>query len=467
MADYTNDIPLPAAVPTDYHQVNGSNVLLTKFDVGKAQIRPEHDRFVAGYYVDALISQIAAVNDPNMTHLTLHLFGYASATRKTEKNLALSQARAAAVGESIKRHFNTAKGRSPAAARINDIAINARGEGDEKAREALAGALRHARLKRGQVADSTVEALQFGARSVLVSSRVRPQLTEDYFVYHARQIYVIGIKREKLRVSEFEHQLDAVSKALGPDVMGLLGVFVEEVKMVLKTAAKEVAKDVPLLFLIEEALEFMVPSDIALCFQFRDHRQAVATYNYFGSENRDNISPLKLLSKLFGFLKVFGKISASIDRLAQRFKKLEDFAKNVENVKRVGPKLLASLGAKGGALRRVFCDDAVDMALNIAAGAALDGDIMTAPVSDWAPFRFHQPHFYDVNSFSGFARTLVGEYLYESVTTLDFASKQDIGSTGCQASVAIVSRVSLRNNLLAIGVSHGTLMLRAGAAPQI
>jgi len=44
-------------------------------------------------------------------------------------------------------------------------------------------------------------------------------------------------------------------------------------------------EDTPLTFLIAEALDFIVPGDVAQCFDFKDPRGVQATYSFIGNEN--------------------------------------------------------------------------------------------------------------------------------------------------------------------------------------
>ncbi len=462
------EIPPPESIPTKFHVWANDRILLTNFDVGKSDVKPEHERFIAGVYMPWLIKQVDALADPNFKTLTYHVFGFASATGKSARNQALSEARAASVGALLRRAFDAAKTKS-AFARALTLQFDIKGEGDRAAREALNSALKAANLRREQVADATVETLQYGSRAAMFSTVIRPNRGEEYLTYHARQVYVLKMKKKKVPANRLEAEIEEIERewnAVVPkEVTALIGLTFDLIKQGVKEAVKEVLSDVPLLFLIEDLLEFLWVSDIGLCFQFRDHRGQIATYDYFGSENKQSYGLLKVFSRLVSLLKTIAMFSTKVEawlKAAKRFDKLSKMAKNLENMRKIATKVLENMTGKDSAVRKLLGDELVDLVVQSALGAGPGTDDATAPVSEWSPFRFRDPKFYDVRTFGGFARTLLVEKLYKSELTLDFAAENASSSLNYKATVVITSGISARSNLLGIGVSHGMMTVRPG-----
>jgi hypothetical protein len=225
--------------------------------------------------------------------------------------------------------------------------------------------------------------------------------------------------------------------------------------------AKEAAKDLPFLTLITESLEFIVPGDVAQCFDFRDPRGDQATYNFFGSENKKSLSLLGAIAKILKIAKFLSKAESVL----QGIKGMQAVLGKLSKVKRVLDTLLKDASGPDSPMRRLLGPTNTEFLIKLLRDEGDPGQFIVVPTSNAFPFQFKKPGFFKVQSFRSFAQTVGRDLFFSSELTLSFGSTDLTGISGFEAEVTISTNFSVRNSLASFGIAHGQLVPRPEIHP--
>jgi hypothetical protein len=446
------DIPFPDLPPTKFIATLDGIVLFSNFAVDSAKpVSPFHTDFIRLRLVPFLIKQIDQLGFDDRV-ATLHLFGFASATGTAAHNLVLSQARAQAIGDAIAAEFDKQRDKSKLAHNIQ-IKIDPHGEGDEVGRLQLA-AIQKVLGRRPSSAE--IEQAEFALRSVRMRIQAVHRVVDDDTKVLGREVFSVKFKKESHPANLLEQTIQDIEEEAPPILLALFGASLDGVKELLKENLKGVLKELeisqPELFLIFELVEFVIPGDLILGFEFKDSRGRLALYKYTGSENKDSIGILKVLSKILSIFKWLAKLESAIKKIG----KLEKFTKVFTFVVKQLEKRLSDLTAKGSALRRTLGDGAADVIEAILELGAKNAIVVAA--SDFVPVIFDRPSVFDISTFNGPARTETREFLGTATVRLDFLGEGPEGRLGFRATMTVTNRFSVFSGLIGFGVSKGVLL---------
>jgi hypothetical protein len=446
------DIPFPDLPPTKFIATLGGVVLFSNFAVDSAKpVTPFHTDFIRLRLVPFLIKQIDELGFADR-FATLHLFGFASATGTAAHNQVLSQARAQAIGDAIAAEFEKQKDKSKLAHNIQ-IKIDPHGEGDEVGRLQLA-AIQKVLGRRPSSAE--IEQAEFALRSVRMRIQAVHRVVDDDTKVLGREVFSIKFKKENHPANLLEQTIQEIEDEAPAILLALFGASIDGVKELLKDNLKNVLKELevsqPELFLIFELVEFVIPGDLILGFEFKDSRGRLALYKYTGVENKDSIGILKVLSKILSIFKWLAKLEATIKRIG----KLEKFAKVFTFVVKQLEKRLSELTAKGSVLRSTLGDGVADIIEAILELGSKNAIVVAA--SDFVPVIFDRPSVFDITTFNGPARTETREFFGKATVRLDFLGEGPEGRLGFRATMTVTNKFSLFSGLIGFGVSKGVLL---------
>jgi hypothetical protein len=457
------DIPFPDLPPTKFIATLDGVVLFSNFAVDSAKpVTPFHTDFIRLRLVPFLIKQIDELGFADR-FATLHLFGFASATGTAAHNQVLSQARAQAIGDAIAAEFEKQKDKSKLAHNIQ-IKIDPHGEGDEVGRLQLA-AIQKVLGRRPSSAE--IEQAEFALRSVRMRIQAVHRVVDDDTKVLGREVFSVKFKKERRPANLLEQTIQEIEDESPAILRTLLGVTLDGVKELFKEGLKDFLKDAeieqPELFFIFEMVEFVIPGDLILGFEFKDSRGRLALYKYTGVENKDSIGILKVLSKILSVLKWMAKFESLLKKNEKLLKSAGKFFQNTDvflklftfTVKQL-EKRLSDLTAKGSVLRRTLGDGVADIIEAILELGSKNAIVVAA--SDFVPVIFDRPSVFDVTTFNGPARTETREFLGAATLRLDFLGQGPEGLLGFRATMTVTSRFSIFSGLIGFGVSKGFLL---------
>lgn len=446
-------------------------VRFDNFGVGKAVPLKEHVNFISNFLVPHYIKTLEALNDPNHNTLTVPGIGQASATGDVNKNKALSDSRVRAIGEVVKREFDKLKTRSAIASSCR-VEIDSQAWGETESLKVRDGAEQKFHTK---FTDQQVEAAQGNYRSVMMAINAYDKIDPDDSLYQCRELYEVDFKVEKVPANLLEQTIDDIDKKLG--TIGKLAglgvwkgvlwriqkVYKYQIKNLLKNAGRLI-EDIPEIKIMMEVIDFVIPSDISLLFEFKDNKDKRAVYAYSGSTNKkDTSDALKMLMYVLGIRRYLQKAETALKaaltspRCAPFRPEIQAALMEVISIEAQFDSTLASLTGRGGVVRKYLGDAVTDFLL-----ALMRKDPPAKariPVSPWSvPFPMTDKKYYDVKSFGGPARTLIWDVLFKSHISLEFAGRDEHGYLGYGGSTEVVSDISAQNQALAFGVSNGRLL---------
>jgi hypothetical protein len=449
------DIPFPDLPPTKHIATLNGVVLFSDFAVGSSKpVAPFHTDFIKQRLVPFLIAQIDQLGFEDRV-ATLHLFGFASATGTAAKNLVLSEARAKAIGEAIAVEFAKQKDQSKFARNIR-IVVDPHGEGDEEGRLQL-GAIR--KVLGREPTSAEIEQAEFAMRSVRMRIQAVHRVIDDDTKVLCREVFSVKFKNEKRPANLLEQTINEIEDELPGLLKGALGVGLDALKEFakesLKTFLKEAEISQPELFLIFEEIDFAIPTDIILAFEFKNNRGRVALYKFTGAENKINIGILKVFAKFLSILKWLSKLQNALER-ADRIANLETVTKVVTFILKEMQKREREIVAKDGVLRRILGDAIADLLQTLFELGAKN--VVTIDASDFVNVDFATPGVFDIATFNGPARTETREFLGKASVRLDFLGEGPEGRLGFRATATMQTRFSLASGLIGFGLSKGQLI---------
>ncbi len=457
-----SDLDFPMFPPTKDLLIDAKGaVWFRNFKEGTATPLRAHVDFIRDNYVPFLIRQIDVLGFKD-TKATFHLYGFCSATGTAQRNLQLSRARAAAIGQVIKQHFDAQKVISPLAKKMT-VELDIHGESNTAAIEDL-DTFRKTHPDIPVRTDRAVEALQWDHRVVAVQMQAAHTVVEEDKDYFCQQVYNAKLNTQKVPANLLEQKIDEIQKKLGTLGSGAAGLALGQLKdwvaKKIKTEVEPLLEDFPETAILFETIDFVVPSDLFLCFRFRDGRGTIAQYQYTGSENKKALGFFDAICHLISLVKWLTKVEQAleaVDKLGGQLDKLKDIVKKLKTATGILKKAIEQLLDKDGWVRKHLGDAFADQVLALLQ-AGTDGPLII-PASGWFKVQFVKPSVYAVNTFFGPAETWTREYMGKAIVDLKFLGKGPEGRLGFQAEAVIHSEFSIEIGLLGYGVSRGTLIL--------
>jgi hypothetical protein len=456
-----------AAPPPPFHSqditVDGKSVAFTNFVVNSTVPLQSHRDFIRDAYVPFIINQIDLLGYRD-NELKIFIAGSASATGTTEGNQALSDGRAQAIGAVVKEFFDLQKGRS-SLARGMTVTIVPVGQGDAFGRALLKAFSK--KVPGIHFTPEQIEKLEYVCRCAKLSLDYAHVVNEEDMIYLCQQVLNVKLNTKKVPANHLEEVLDAADSKLGKVGSWVVGLGFSQLKKYLINQLKETIKpmfeDFPEVAIVYETVDFIVPSDVFLCFRFKDHFGKTAQYQYTGSENKKSLDLFDAVSKLIGVLKWMTKIQDAlekVDKLSAGFDKAKALVGKLKQATGYLKKGIEDLLNKDGLIRKYCGNSFADMLVQILQ-AGTSGPLLIE-ASAWFPVIFATPGVYRVDSFeAGWARTETTEKLMKATVELDFLGAGPEGLLGYGAKTIIHADFSLQSGLLGWGFSKGRLKLVA------
>ncbi|MCJ2081721.1 hypothetical protein [Methylobacterium sp. J-090] len=449
-----------------------ANVRFENFAVGSSAPRKYHVNFIGNFLVPHYIKLIDAMGAPAHNTFKVPAIGQASATGDVNKNKALSAARIEAIGAVIVAEFEKQKRRSAVAAQCQIvIAPDAWGDTESRKQRKLAED-----SQKTQFSDQVVEVGQKHCRSVITAINAYDEIDPGDILYQCRELYEVDFEVKRVPENLLEQTLENLGTSLGTaGKLAGLGVFKVivwrlqkaykyQIKNLLKNAGKLI-EDIPEIKILLFVVDFVIPEDISLLFEFRDNRKKSASYAFVGKIHKKNTSDLlTILMYLLSVRRYLQKAVKAL-RMALAHPRLAPFRQEIQVVltevlaiEAEFDRQFASVTGPNGFVRKTLGSAVTDTLISLMQKDPPDH--VRIPVSAWSPpFSLTGKSYYDVRSFSGPARTTSWDLLFKTHVSLEFAGGDEHGYLGYAGTVDIVSDVSAQNQALGIGIANGRLQL--------
>jgi len=458
----------PLAMETAFVASNDESVLFMNFAVNRTDPQPEHEAFIKNILVPHYINQIEALGFADKT-ATIHLIGKASATGPRDNNQRLSFGRAQAIGASIKKHFDAQKGRGKIAQGVT-LVVDAQGRGDQEERDLLGP-------KVNTIPPKVIEAGSNLYRSVKTSMRVRHIVNDEDEKVLCRQMLKVQLTVTKVPANLLEQKLAELDAKMPPELKAAVKQFLDAVKGAVKAAVEELLKaaefGAPELFILFKGIDFIVPSDINLVFEFKDSRGRTKQYRFTGAANKIDLNAIEVLCQVLSIIKWLTKLPQGLEELEREVEEtgkklnltheqIDKLKQGIDSLKKVAGNAKSAfdaMTAPNSVVRKVLGDAVVDRvvaAVNAGSTAVL-GDDQTA--TEFAPVSFERKGVFDIFRFDRAARTVTQETFGAPTTVaLDFAARENQPLLGFQAHVLLERKWTLGLTLKSFEVSNGALI---------
>lgn len=459
----------PPAMETAYISSNDEAVLFMNFEVGKTNLHREHTGFIENFLVPYYIQQIENLGFQDK-RANLRPVGKASATGTADKNLILSAGRAQAIGNYVKATFDSQKSAGKLARDVTmEVFPIAEGDADERGR---LGTLIH------KIPPKMLEDKSAQFRAVLLSMSIRHTVVPEDEVILCRQLIDAKLKVTKVPANLLEQKISEIEAKIPPELKGALGFFFDNVKSLVKTVAEIALREAefmaPELFVIFKSIDFIVPSDIALMFEFKDARGKTRKYKFEGSANKIDISAIEVFCELLSIIKWMTRLPEGLQELEreladagkhlnlthQQIDAIKKFISTAKTYAGHAKKIYEALTAKGSIPRKAFGDKLIDMLVAAvdSAQTGLLGPSQTA--TDWAQVSFERDGLFEIDKFGGLiawveTRDVLGQ---PTTVALDFAPRQNITLLGFEAHVLLQRSWSLGFTLGSYELSKGRFL---------
>jgi hypothetical protein len=310
-----------------------------------------------------------------------------------------------------------------------------------------------------------------------MSLSVQHDVNPDDELIVCRQILNIKLTVTKVPANLLEQKLDELDSKMPPELKAALKEFTDAVKGFFKdtfkallTAAEFMAPEV---FIIFKGIDFIVPSDIALLFEFKDSRARTKRYTFTGSANKIDINAIEILLQLLSIVKWLTRLPEGLQELERELERdakklnltheqLDKIKKAIETAKKfsgTGKKIFDTVTAPNSLFRKIVGDGLTDLivkAVNSGSNEIL-GEAQVA--TEFAPVNFETKGVFDIFSFAGVAQTETNETVGQPTTVaLDFAARKNQPLLGFQAHVLMQRKFTLGFTLRSFEISRGTLM---------
>ena len=460
--------PLP--ISDDFIVSNDKAVLFMNFAVGSSTLQQEHKDFIRTLYIPFLISQIDKAGFSDKVS-TIRPVGKASATGTAAKNLTLSAARAAAIGNFAKAQFDAQKATGKTTKDMTMV-VDPIAEGDSDERSILGPGV-------GHMNQNLVEKNSKQFRAVLLSFQVNHVVVDDDTKIFCRQI--LNAKLEVKQVPA--NHLDEVLQQMPPELRFAVSQFFSAITGAVKAVLSELTTveeflevGAPEVFLFFKLIDFIVPKSVTLLFEFKDARGRTKKYNFTGDANKVDLDAIDAFCQILSIFKWLNQVPAELDeaeKLVSRQKLTNDqidaLKKAIGQAKGIVGKaqsIFTALTGKGSLFRKAFGDEFADNlieAVNIAKANFLP-DAQTA--SPFAPVTFDLPGLFDIFSFGNMvARTTTTQaFLHGTTVNLDFAAPANQPLLGFQAHSVIHRDFELSLTLVSFELVSSGLFIGSRAA---
>ncbi|MPZ56769.1 MAG: hypothetical protein GEU91_09810 [Rhizobiales bacterium] len=436
--------------------------------MNRTEVRTEHENYIKNILVPHYINQIESLGFPDKV-ATIHPIGKASATGPTDHNTVLSVERAKSVGACVKKHFDAEKSRGKIAKGIT-IAVDAKGEGDKEARTWFGPLVNTVRA-------GTLESQSNAFRAVVLSLSIRHIVDENDEKVFCRQLLSAKVEVTTVPANQLEQKIAELEKKMPPELKAALKEFLDGLKGLVKMIVEDLLKAAefmgPEIFIIFKGVEFIVPSDIALMFEFKDSRGRMKKYIFSGSANKIDLNAIEVFCQLLSIVKWLTKLPEALEEMEKELekagKKLNLTHQQIDAVKKAIEKAQKIAGvakkafdlhtAPNSFFRKILGDAVTDMIVQAvnAGSTALLGEAQVA--TDFELVSFESKGVFDIFSFAGVARTETNERIGAPTTVaLDFAARQNQSLLGFQAHVLLQRRFSLGFTLKSFEISNGNLI---------
>ncbi len=456
--------PLP--MTTDFIISNETTVAFVNFAVDHTELQQEHDDFIRTILVPYYISQIESLGFFDKT-MIIHPVGKASATGQQDHNLVLSRGRANSVFAAVKKYFDQQKSGGAIARNVSVVGdIIARGDKEERA---LIGPPRGS--------PKAYEDKSNNFRSVYLSMLVQHDVNADDEKVYCRQILNAKVKATTVPANLLEQKIDELQKKLPPELNAALKQFLDSVKGLAKSVGKAALEGAdfagPEVAIIFKGIEFIVPSDIALLFEFKDSRARTKQYMFSGSANKIDVGALDIFVQVLSVIKWMTKLPDALKELEEEVeregKKLNSSHEQIEAVKSAlelaeklagkAKKVFDAITAKDSLFRKVFGDGVTDLIVKMVndVGTAFTGEAEVA--TEFALVHFDIPGALDIFFFRGAAETETREHRGSPTTVrLDFGAPKNQPLLGYQAHVMMERKFELGFSIGGFEISKGDLV---------
>lgn len=467
-----NGVPGPNVAPlpmeTEFISSNERAVMFVNFAVNHSELRKAHDDYIRNILVPHYINQIEALGFFDKV-MTLRPVGKASATGPQHNNEVLSAGRAMSVGAAVKRYFDAQKSRG-AIAKTVEVKIEPVAEGDRDERQLLGPMV-------NKIPQKLLEERSNNFRAVLLSLQVRHVVDENDLKIFCRQILNAKVEVVKVPANQLEQKIDEMQKKMPPELKAALKEFFDAAKGLVKTVVEELMKaaefSAPEIFIIFKGIEFIIPSDIGLMFEFKDSRARLKRYTFTGSANKIDVDALELFCQLLSILKWMTKLPKALEEMEKEVeeigKKLNATHQQIDALKGAidkakkaagtAKKIFDAVTAKDSFFRKIFGDGITDIIVQAvnAGSAAVLGEAQLA--TEFALVNFTSQGVFDIFQFAGAAQAETREMRGSPTTVaLDFAAIKNQPLLGWQANVVMQRRFAISFSLGSFEISRGALM---------
>ena len=456
--------PLPMETP--FISSNDTAVLFLNFQVDHTELRPDHDAYIKNILVPHYINQIEALGFSDRT-MTVKPVGKASATGSKDHNMTLSIGRAQSVGNAVKKYFDAQKSRGKFSQNV-DIVIQPLGQGDKEERDLIGP-------PRGSPKRYEDQSNQF--RAVALSLLVRHNVVDDDLKIFCRQILDAKLTPQTVPTNLLEQKIAEIQQKMPPELKAALNEFFDAVKGLVKTIVEQMLKAAeflgPEVFIIFKGVEFIVPSDIALLFEFKDAKGRTKKYRFDGSANKIDVNAIEIFCQVLSIIKWLTKLPEGLEELESELEEEEkklnvsheliDKIKNaIDTAKKIAGKaktIFDAVTAPNSLFRKILGNSIVDIivkAVNAGSSAVL-GDAQLA--TEFAPVSFESKGLFDIGSFRGAAEVETREHRGSPTTVaLDFAARQNQPLLGWRAHTLMEREFQLSFSLGSFEISRGNLL---------
>jgi hypothetical protein len=455
--------PLPIA--DDFIVSNDTRVAFINFKVDHTELQPEHDDFIRTLLVPFYINQIESLGFFDKT-MTVRPLGKASATGRQDHNKALSEGRANAVGAAIKKYFDLQKSRGAIAKNV-EVMVKPIAEGDKEERDLIGPPL-------GSPKAYEEKSNRF--RSVFLSMLVQHDVNEDDEKILCRQILNAKLKVTTVPTNLLEQKIADLQARMPAELSAAVKEFLDSVKSTAKAIGKlmlEAAEFTgPEVFIVLKGIEFIVPSDIALLFEFKDSRLRTKKYTFTGSANKIDISAIELFAQLLSILKWMTRLPQALQdfelELEEEERKLNLSHELIDKVKGALEKasklagkaktIFDSITAPGSLFRKAFGDGVTDLIVKAvnSGSASLLGEAELA--TEFALVHFDLKGAFDIFFFAGAAQTDTRERRGSPTTIeLDFGAPKNQPLLGFRGHVMMQRKFTLSFSIGSFEISRGAL----------
>jgi hypothetical protein len=411
------------------------------------------------------INQIESLGFFDRT-MTVRPIGKASATGRQDHNKALSEGRANAVGAAIKKYFDLQKSRAAIAKNV-EVVVKPTAEGDKEERDLIGPPI-------GPPKAYEEKSNRF--RSVFLSMLVQHDVNEDDEKIFCRQILNAKLKVTTVPTNLLEQKIADLQAKMPAELSAAVKEFLDSVKSTAKAIGKLMLEAAEFtgeeVFIVLKGIEFIVPSDIALLFEFKDSRLRTKKYTFTGSANKIDISAIEIFAQLLSILKWMTRLPQALQdfelELEEEERKLNLSHELIDKVKGALEKasklagkaktIFDSITAPGSLFRKAFGDGVTDLIVKAvnSGSASLLGEAELA--TEFALVHFDLKGAFDISFFAGAAQTDTRERRGSPTTIeLDFGAPKNQALLGFRGHVMMQRKFTLSFSIGSFEISRGAL----------